>query len=141
MRIEVRNLQAAEVSLDVLREVAEAAAARLDAPPDAVSLVLVDDERIHEVNRRFRGLDHPTDVISFEAEDEGPELVGEIIVSVETARRQAAVAGHDLTTELAWLVAHGMLHVGGWDDSTQEQLQVMLCLQRDVLAQLGLDPR
>ncbi len=106
-----------------------------------VGLVLVDDERIAEVNQRFRGLDGPTDVISFEAEEEGPDLVGEIIVSVETARRQAEAAGHDLTTELAWLVAHGMLHVAGMDHSTQEQLEDMLHLQRIILTQLGLHPR
>ncbi len=141
MKIELRNLQTTAVSMDVLRRVLHATATHVQAPIDVVGLVLVDDDKIAELNHRFRGLDGPTDVISFEAEEEGPDLVGEIIVSVETARRQAQAAGHDLTTELAWLVAHGMLHVAGMDDSTREQLEDMLRLQRIILTQLGLHPQ
>jgi probable rRNA maturation factor len=141
MKIEPRNLQATPVSMEALRRVIHATATHVRAPVDVVGLVLVDDERIAELNQRFRGLDGPTDVISFEAEEEGPDLVGEIIVSVQTARRQAEAAGHDLDTELAWLVAHGMLHVAGMDDSTPEQLEDMLHLQRIILTQLGLHPR
>ncbi|MEN6345957.1 MAG: rRNA maturation RNase YbeY [Armatimonadia bacterium] len=140
IEVEIRDLQDEPLPVDLLRRtVQETAAEVASALPDRVSLVFVDDEQIHEINRRYRHIDRPTDVISFEAEEEEEgETAGEIIVSVPTALRQATAAGHDLHTELAWLVSHGLLHVTGMEDETQEQLDEMLIKQRRVLARLGL---
>jgi len=141
MRVDVRNLQDRPVDTGALLRVVAQAARELEPCPDSLSLVLMDDEGIHDVNRRFRHVDSPTDVIAFEAEEEGPELAGEVLISVQTAERQAQAAGHDVTTELAWLAAHGVLHVGGMDHATDEDLAAMAELQRRILQASGFEPR
>lgn len=86
---------------------------------DWVELSFVGDSEIAELNRRWRGKEAPTDVLSFSYEDEpaGPEdnPVGEVIVSVETARRQAVDEGHSVEEELSLLLVHGLHHIVGHD--------------------------
>ena len=88
--------------------------------PDAeLSLVLVSDRVMHELNRRWRGKDRPTDVLAF-AQAEGPGgapegLLGDVVISVDTARRQAAERGHSLAAEGERLLVHGLLHLLGYD--------------------------
>jgi probable rRNA maturation factor len=88
-----------------------------------LSVVLTDDARIHELNRVYRGKDKPTDVLAFamregEFGEVGSELLGDVIVSVETARRQAKERGHDVLAEVTMLLTHGILHLLGWDHET-----------------------
>ncbi len=84
----------------------------------------------------------PTDVLAFAAlegesllleEDDSPLYLGDIVVSLETAQRQAAEQRHPLETELAWLVSHGLLHLLGWDHPDDAQLAAMLTQQRSLL--------
>jgi probable rRNA maturation factor len=89
----------------------------------------VDDERITTLNARLLGRENPTDVIAFEV-DEGE---GEVIISVDTAARQAETEGHSLLTELRYLIAHGVLHVLGHDDSDDASRQCMLRRQDEIL--------
>lgn len=138
MELDIRDLQDARLPLEVAARAAREAARIVGLAADSLSLVFVDDERIADINRRFRGTDAPTDVIAFEVAREGDELVGEVIISAQMAMRQAQEAGHGLDTELAWLVAHGVLHVAGLDDDTQEARARMLDLQRDVIGAMGL---
>ena len=113
-----------------------------------VSLTLVDDARIHELNREYRGVDRPTDVLSFalqeETEDE-PEildyeddLLGDIIISVERARAQAIEYGHSFERELSFLAVHGCLHLLGYDHLEPEEEKVMFGKQEDILNALGI---
>lgn len=94
-----------------------------DLRPEARSLGvrLTDDEGIRELNRRFRERDESTDVLSFPGGD-GPEglHVGDIAISVETARRQAGTAGHPIERELRELALHGLLHCLGYDHESDE---------------------
>jgi len=88
-----------------------------------LSLVLTNDEQIHKLNATYRNKDKPTDVLAFaqrEAAHEGGDeaLLGDVIVSVPTARRQAKGASHDVLSEVTMLVAHGLLHLLGWDHDT-----------------------
>lgn len=138
MQIHVRDLQQMSVDHGLLCRVAEATDEIAPRRIGELSLVFVDDDQIHDLNRRFRHIDGPTDVISFEPDEEDDEP-GEVIVSVPTALRQAQAAGHDLTRELAWLVSHGVLHVAGMDDPDEEALDQMLALQRRVMKRMGLD--
>jgi probable rRNA maturation factor len=117
-------------------------------PHTEVSLVLADDEYIHTLNLQYRGKDCPTDVLSFalnEGEEpeviDGPEevLLGDIIISVETAARQAAEYGHSLERELAYLTVHGILHLLGYDHMTEEEKQEMRHEEEHVLSLLGID--
>ncbi|MEA3403516.1 MAG: rRNA maturation RNase YbeY [Armatimonadota bacterium] len=133
MEVEIRNLEELPVDNRVLAEAARGARAAGDRPLDAVSIAVVDDTRIREVNRRFRNTDAATDVIAFEAEEEAGRLAGEVIVSAQTARRQAHEAGHSLQTELCLLVAHGVLHVLGYEDHSPEARAEMTELQEGVL--------
>lgn len=90
----------------------------LDAGPSEVYLVVTDDEVIRALNRDFLGMDRPTDVLSFPDGDvlpSGRTLLGEIVLSLDTARRQAEDAGHDEVRELTELVLHGTLHLLGYD--------------------------
>ncbi len=110
-----------------------------------VSLRLTDDADIQQLNTDYRQQDKPTDVLSFAAletempgaeclHQEQPLYLGDIIVSVETAHRQAMTAGHSVTQEIAWLTAHGLLHLLGWDHPDDESLGRMLEKQAQLLS-------
>jgi probable rRNA maturation factor len=95
--------------------------------PLEVSLRLTDDPAIHELNRDYRGKDRPTDVLAFamrEAEDAAlaPELLGDIVISVDTAARQAR---RGLFQELMFLAAHGLCHLLGYDHQSDEEEAIM----------------
>ena len=83
-----------------------------------VSVLLTTDRAIRRLNRQFRGIDKATDVLSFPAEalvPRGERIAGDLAISVPTARRQSAVCGHSLGTELKVLMLHGLLHLAGYD--------------------------
>ncbi|NET52724.1 MAG: rRNA maturation RNase YbeY [Merismopedia sp. SIO2A8] len=101
-----------------------------------LSLSLTTDDAIRALNYRYRQRDSPTDVLAFAALDESlppaevlaelPVELGDIVISVETAQRQAHERHHSLTHELAWLASHGLLHLLGWDHPTDIRLEEML---------------
>lgn len=112
-----------------------------------VSVTLVDDEAIHELNREHRGMDRPTDVLSFsqlEGEEMGdlpegePLPIGDIVISLERCASQAADYGHSFDRELGFLTAHGMLHLMGWDHQTPEDEAAMMAKTEEILSGLGL---
>lgn len=116
-------------------------------PHAEVSLVLVDDDYIHELNREYRGKDRPTDVLSFALNEgdepdiiDGPEetLLGDIIISIETAKRQAEEFNHGLERELAFLTVHGMLHLLGYDHEEEEDRRNMRQQEEYILSLLGI---
>ncbi len=118
------------------------------APSYELSLRLTDDAEIQELNSQYRQQDKPTDVLAFAAlEVDVPQLamqetlplyLGDIIISVNTASRQAETQNHSLSTELAWLAAHGLLHLIGWDHPDEESLQEMLAEQVVLLEAIGM---
>ena len=113
-----------------------------------LSLRLTNDAEIQSFNLAYRSQDKPTDVLSFSAlEVESPKIeaanfeplyLGDIIISLETAEKQAKEQGHSLTMEMAWLSSHGLLHLLGWDHPDQANLEVMVGLQAKMLAIVGL---
>jgi len=114
-----------------------------------LNLLLTDDARIHELNRSYRGLDRATDVLSFSQIEgsgfvpapSGRLVLGDVIVSVETARRQASELGHGLEYELCLLAVHGALHLLGYDHQTDEDELRMSSLTRQALVGLECPPR
>ena len=111
-----------------------------------VSCVLVDDERIHEINREYRHIDRSTDVISFAMEDndqfyvEGmPRTLGDIFISVDHAKKQAEEYDHSLRREMCFLFTHGILHLLGYDHMTDEQEKEMFGLQDQILGALNIE--
>jgi len=116
-------------------------------PDVSVSITLVDDEAITDLNRDHRGLARPTDVLSFsqlEGEEMGdlpegePLPLGDIVISLERCLAQAADYGHSFERELGFLTAHGMLHLLGWDHQTPEEEAAMMAKTEEILAGLGL---
>lgn len=113
-----------------------------------LSIQLTTDQQIAALNAQYRGQNHPTDVLSFAAlENEAlptsvlaqiPLNLGDVIISVPVAQRQCAHHGHGLVEELAWLAAHGFLHLLGWDHPDEAHLQRMLLMQRKLLEAAGL---
>jgi probable rRNA maturation factor len=127
VRLTVERGPHAGVVRAAIKRRAEAMLALLQLQKDELSLVLSDDDQLHELNRTYRGKDRPTDVLAFAmregdfsrvAEDGPVALLGDVIVSVPTARKQAKEQGHPLLAELTMLIAHGLLHLLGWDHET-----------------------
>ena len=112
-----------------------------------VSVTLTNNEYIHTLNKEYRGIDRPTDVLSFALnESEEPEMVdgpavnvlGDLIISVERAEEQAADYGHSLRREVAFLTVHGMLHLLGYDHMEDEEREEMEAEQRFVMEKLRI---
>jgi probable rRNA maturation factor len=111
-----------------------------------LSLLLVDDDQIREFNRTYLDRDRSTNVISFamgegEFSDINPQVLGDIIVSVETAHRDAAAAGMDFMDEMEFLVIHGLLHLLGYnhEHTTARESKRMRARERELFSLLGHD--
>jgi probable rRNA maturation factor len=116
-----RKVRAAE-----LRLVAESMLRALDLPRAELSILLCRDDEIQVLNRDYRRKDKPTDVLAFALRegDEGHlagDLLGDVVISVDTAQRQAIDRGISLETEVITLLAHGLLHLLGWDHQTDDE--------------------
>lgn len=149
MRVRVTQREISRESrlpVSFLRRVA-ATAARLAgcSGPAEISLRLTDDAAMRRLNRDYRGLDRPTDVLAFALEEAAPiapqppgcpRLLGDVVVSIETAEKQAWAHRVMLRREIAWLVSHGVLHLLGFDHQTREQRSRMRQLEDRVLEQL-----
>ncbi|NLU51858.1 MAG: rRNA maturation RNase YbeY [Clostridiaceae bacterium] len=119
-----------------------------------VVITLTDNDEIREINKEYRGIDKPTDVLSFpvlEYVNGKPEILpsdidpvtkrvslGDIIISVEKANEQAEAFGHSTEREFAFLAVHGMLHLLGYDHETVDEEKVMFSKQEEILNGLGL---
>lgn len=144
VRVSVQLHPAAPPALtsELLERVARfALAAEGVTGPLAVGLVITDDATIQELHARHMGIDEPTDVLTFALGDgetfisaETAPLLGEVIVSVETAAAQAAAEGHSPVREVCFLVVHGLLHLLGYDDATEAERATMLARQAAILA-------
>lgn len=113
-----------------------------DSAHGDLSIVLSDDRHLHELNLDYLGVDSPTDVLSFPAAEIDPETeelyLGDIAISIPRAIQQAQNAGHPVEAEAQLLVVHGVLHLLGYDHSTDEEKAVMWAEQARVLERLGL---
>lgn len=112
----------------------------LEIEPE-VTLQITDDKTIREFNRQYRGTDEATDVLSFENTftdpDSGETYLGDILISYETAKRQAEIRGLELMAELEMLLVHGILHLSGMDHAEISDWEDMSTLQDSILAELN----
>ncbi len=114
-------------------------------PESALSLKITGDEEIQTLNRDYLGKDAPTDVLSFPVPFDDPEsgipYLGDIIISLPTASRQAESGGHAVEEEIKLLLVHGILHLLGYDHATPEEKAAMWALQDKILTQLGIQAK
>jgi probable rRNA maturation factor len=101
--------------------------------PSEILVVLVSDRKISAIHQQFMGIADPTDVITFQH--------GEIVVSVETAARQAIEYGTDLLHELRLYIAHGLLHLAGYDDHSEDDFREMAKLQNELMSTIAKQKR
>ncbi len=106
-----------------------------------VSISFVDDKEIKLLNKEYRGIDQSTDVLSFPMDEEilvPLPLLGDIIISTETAKAQATEFGHNLNREISYLVAHSMFHLMGYDHIDEEDKEIMRLKEKQVMKNLGI---
>ena len=160
MKVSIRNNQrkfkVTKDMRDLVRSAVKAALEYMDFPlKSEVSVMFTDDEEIHKLNRLHRGVDRPTDVLSFPlfeydengdiTEDDldfnpnGEMILGDIVISLETASRQAQEYGHSFEREIGFLTVHSMLHPFGYDHMTPEDEEEMFGYQREILERIGLE--
>ena len=120
-------------------------------PEVDVYITLTNNEEIHKINKEYRDVDRPTDVLSFpmyerdeiaglknDTDDEIEKILGDIIVSIEKVREQAEEYGHSFERELAYLVTHGMHHLLGYDHMIEEEKAVMRKREEEILETLNI---
>ena len=144
----------------LFNRVVKAAACYVKIPYEcSVNILLTDDSGIHEINRSERGIDKPTDVLSFPAIDfetpgdfshitkdqvwyfdpeTGELMLGDIVISLETAKRQSEEYGHSFTREAGFLCAHSMLHLSGYDHMEEAERIEMERMQEEILASVNI---
>ncbi|WP_413526888.1 rRNA maturation RNase YbeY [Marinilactibacillus psychrotolerans] len=138
----------------LIHDILEFAADRLSLEVDAeISVTIVDNNRIQEINKTYRNKDYATDVISFAMEDETeddwlnsdeveidlPRVLGDLFISIDKTVEQAEEYGHSFERELGFLVVHGLLHLNGYDHMTETDEKEMFALQEIILKEYGLE--
>ncbi|AEN99192.1 Putative metalloprotease [Fructilactobacillus sanfranciscensis TMW 1.1304] len=150
------NGQVSEDQKKLIKNVLDFAAKKIGLKANTeMSVTMVKNDRIQEINRDYRKVDRATDVISFAIEDENddefpvmmsdemkaeiPENIGDIFVSIDKVNEQADFLGHSVDRELGFLIVHGFLHLNGYDHMKPEDEKVMFDLQRKILNEYGLE--
>ena len=142
---EIDNLTNEEIKeLDTVKDLLDFVVERESLQNCMFNIIIVDNEYIHKINKEYRGIDRPTDVISFALEDNKdfiePEfrVLGDIYISVDKAREQAILYGHSFLRELSFLTVHGLLHLLGYDHMEKEDEIVMFGKQDELLNAFGI---
>ncbi len=145
--IEVLNEAGYEVDEARLQAVAVTTLSRQNADENSsLTIAITDDAAVTALNQQFRGIDAPTDVLSFPmdemptAADEATHYLGDLVIAYPYARAQAEREGHAMSDSLALLVVHGTLHLLGFDHDTPEHRAAMWAAQEAVLIALGIPP-
>ncbi len=148
--LQIDEAYAPHVSAERLLAVILAALHSEDADGKELALVISNDALLHELNAAYRGVDAPTDVLSFPAQEAAEETsafvtapealnyLGDIVISYPTAERQAIAAGHPVMDELSLLAVHGVLHLLGYDHATAEEEADMWARQARVLGSFAV---
>lgn len=149
LQIELSLTQEEKQSLIVIEKALGHAARSEKLPPSNVAVTVVDNEHIHMLNKEYRQVDRPTDVLSFPlwepdedwviAEEEETVPLGDIVISYPKAKEQAEEYGHSMERELGFLAVHGFLHLLGYDHETAEEEKEMFQRQEEILKQAGLE--
>jgi probable rRNA maturation factor len=145
--IQIENAQTGQpIKIEKLKKVAQTILSVLGCPDSEISILIVDDARIQELNRDYLQRDNPTNVISFSMiEGEGgtlqPQLLGDVVISADTAARDALEASTTFESELYFLLLHGILHLLGYDHErgTAEDAVKMEAMELEIFAVIERD--
>lgn len=139
--------QAARATLEYVTQMPTIALKVPVVETPSLSIVITDSEQVQQLNQEYRGVDAPTDVLSFENtpdpdfpdfDDPGGDYLGDIIIAFPIAQTQAAAAGHNTQAEIMLLTVHGLLHLLGFDHDSPERKEHMWQIQQQIMAGLGL---
>ena len=148
IRTEPEDLRVPEDDIAAVHRAIETVGRLYGAEDAEVSVTLTDDVHIRELNRTYRGIDRPTDVLSFAlTESDEPEIIGapvgevlgDLVISLERVAPQAEEYGHTPLRELSFLTVHGMLHLLGYDHMEEEERLEMEEEQRHIMEELGIE--
>ena len=146
MEIEVFNEYDENIEyIDLLKKVVRYVLEKEKVDKPIVNVILVNNEKIHEINKEYRNIDRETDVISFALEDEesiinasGYRILGDIYISIDKAYEQAKEYGHSFKREICFLTVHGLYHLLGYDHMNKKDEEVMFKKQEEALNELGI---
>lgn len=143
--IEVFNEYDKDVKeLDILKDFINYASEKLSLKNVMFNVIIIDNDSIHKINKEYRGIDRPTDVITFALEDDKkidtPEvrILGDIYISYDKVISQAKEYGHSTKRELCFLGVHGLLHLLGYDHMNKKDEEEMFSLQKELLDSYGI---
>lgn len=146
-KVEIFNTTTEEIKeLDEIKKLMTFACEYQKLDNVTFNIIIVDNEEIHKINKEYRNIDRPTDVITFALEDEKDmildeefgRLLGDIYISIDKCHSQAEEYGHSFLRELAFLSVHGFLHLQGYDHMEKQDEEVMFKLQDDILNAYGI---
>ena len=130
--------------LDILKDFINYASEKLSLKNVMFNVIIIDNDSIHKINKEYRGIDRPTDVITFALEDDKkidtPEvrILGDIYISYDKVISQAKEYGHSTKRELCFLGVHGLLHLLGYDHMNKKDEEEMFSLQKELLDSYGI---
>ena len=104
-----------------------------------MQVIFVTQDAIHELNKTYRQMDKPTDVLSFINDDAEDNSLGDVFISIEQAKKQAVDYGHSFEREIGFLAVHGYLHLKGFDHHTEAEEKLMVLEQEKILKQASLE--
>lgn len=142
--IEIINETSENIDIEDLKNVIDFALKYEDVSNAIMNVIIVDNEKIHKINREYRGIDRPTDVISFALEDDKTfvdtsfRVLGDIYISIDKVFEQSKAYGHSFRRELSFLTVHGILHLLGYDHMIKSDEEIMFKKQNDILNELGI---
>lgn len=142
--IEVFNETNEEIDIEEIEKLTDYLVKYMNVENAQFNVIFINNEKIREINKSYRGIDRETDVISFALEDEktirveNERILGDIYISVEKAKMQAEEYGHSFKREICFLTTHGFLHLLGYDHMKKEDEEVMFKLQEEILDSYGI---
>lgn len=144
MSIGIFNKTEEKIDKSFVRKVVKHTLKKMEAEKSEVNIIFVGLEEIHEINKTYRNVDRPTDVISFALEDTDDvtvyeeRVLGDIYICLDKVHEQAKEYGHTEIREMAFLIVHGLLHLLGYDHMIKEEEKIMFGLQEEILNEMGI---
>lgn len=144
MSIGIFNKTEEKIDKSFVRKVVKHTLKKMEAEKSEVNIIFVGLEEIHEINKTYRNVDRPTDVISFALEDTEDvtvyeeRVLGDIYICLDKVHEQAKEYGHTEIREMVFLIVHGLLHLLGYDHMIKEEEKIMFGLQEEILNEMGI---